>query len=520
MTVWVVLGIVAVIIGLTWIYACGESSGRKEQKRIDDLEKARQQKLLDRERENHRVELEMARCRRDTELIQKRNALKSWSDSLAFRERQLNAEKIQYLAQKVNTTKEKPDEEKRGCDYNPNIHSKTRDDEIAEEVKKEVEKFKREWKDSAVERLVKERTKAIEHEAKERLEREIKKNKEVRKNDIIKRAQTMMDSARELTVLWQEKEKSAWNKLKALEAFELKLREDESAKNRAGYIADYIEAVINDEYHRSASSTVKKYTDGIRGKIRDLKFDAAYYKYLVEEYQGLFPELRDYADTDAEQEREAAKKSEVSDWLSDDEYGRLSDEQRNQLALDRYVGSHGKSKWQVGRDYEMYIGHLYRNEGWDVEQKGIKDGLEDLGRDLICRKDGRVLVVQCKYWSQEKEIHEKHIAQLYGTSVMYALEHGFFKEMVKPVFVTSTSLSEQARRFAAALGVELRESVPLGDYPRIKCNIGREGRIFHLPFDQQYDSTVISIKDGECYASTVKEAMAKGYRHAMRHFGD
>ena len=83
--------------------------------------------------------------------------------------------------------------------------------------------------------------------------------------------------------------------------------------------------------------------------------------------------------------------------------------ERNQLALDRYKASHKKSKWQIGRDYELYIGYRYSQSGYSVDYFGSYMGLEDLGRDLICKKGNKVLIVQCKYWSSKKEIHEKHI---------------------------------------------------------------------------------------------------------------
>ena len=41
--------------------------------------------------------------------------------------------------------------------------------------------------------------------------------------------------------------------------------------------------------------------------------------------------------------------------------------------------------------------------------------------------------------------------------------------------------------------------------------------IYHLPFDQQLDTTRIDISKGECYAYTVKEAVEKGFRRAYKH---
>ena len=67
------------------------------------------------------------------------------------------------------------------------------------------------------------------------------------------------------------------------------------------------------------------------------------------------------------------------------------------------------------------------------------------------------------------------------------------------------------------LGVKLIDDCPLRRYPIIKCNVSlRDGeKIYHLPFDQQYDRTLIEYKD-ECYVETVAEAEALGFRRAFR----
>jgi hypothetical protein len=37
--------------------------------------------------------------------------------------------------------------------------------------------------------------------------------------------------------------------------------------------------------------------------------------------------------------------------------------------------------WQIGRDFERYVGYRYESLGYDVEYMGIVKGLEDLGRE-------------------------------------------------------------------------------------------------------------------------------------------
>jgi hypothetical protein len=204
-------------------------------------------------------------------------------------------------------------------------------------------------------------------------------------------------------------------------------------------------------------------------------------------------------------------------YLSRDEYLKLSENERNKLALDRYINSQ-KSKWQIGRDYELFTGYQYYKDGFDVEYFGIEKQLSDLGRDLVVRKNGETQIVQCKFWSQQKTIHEKHVAQLYGTTIQYILAHG--NSNVKPVFVTNISLSPMAIEFAKYLNVTVFQNMPMGEFPRIKCNInqgenGEETRIYHLPMDQQYDTAKIN-KDGEFFAFTVEEAVQAGFRRAWK----
>ena len=60
----------------------------------------------------------------------------------------------------------------------------------------------------------------------------------------------------------------------------------------------------------------------------------------------------------------------------------------------------------------------------------------------------------------------------------------------------------------------------MNEFPRIKCNINNDGeKIYHLPFDQQYDRVQI-INDGEMYATTVTEAEEAGFRRAYRWHGN
>jgi hypothetical protein len=302
------------------------------------------------------------------------------------------------------------------------------------------------------------------------------------------------------------------------------------------YISSHIADHLTLQYELSAQFLQRKKHPALKEaqRIRELRQTTReivqrhnMLKYNYELLFQLFPDLELYVD---DVESISALSSldnldslqEVTDrtrnYLSPEEYENLSEVERDQLALDRYVASQ-KSKWQIGRDYELFIGHEYATDGWDVEYFGMEKTLEDLGRDLVVRKDNEIHIVQCKYWSQEKTIREKHVSQLYGTTAQFVCTTCPTQRVV-PVLVTNTILSPTAKLFAHHLGVRFHENRPMADFPRIKCNInqdeaGRMTRIYHLPMDQQYDRTKI-CKRGEFFAFTVQEANTAGFRRAWR----
>lgn len=158
-----------------------------------------------------------------------------------------------------------------------------------------------------------------------------------------------------------------------------------------------------------------------------------------------------------------------------------------------------------------------------------------MGRDLICKKDNTAEIVQCKYWAREKIIHEKHIYYLFGTTVEYYLENfgdredlqlALFpsliqKRNVTPKLVTTIEVSTKAEQVAKVLGVAV-EKILFEYYPSVKCNVARRTgeKIFHLPFDQQYDTVLVEEERLECYVETIAEAEALGFRHAYRWIGE
>lgn len=65
-------------------------------------------------------------------------------------------------------------------------------------------------------------------------------------------------------------------------------------------------------------------------------------------------------------------------------------------------------KW---REFEEFIGEAYRRQGYQVEQRGGNE--PDGGIDLILRKKGEMVLVQCKHWEAE-QVGVKIVRELYG----------------------------------------------------------------------------------------------------------
>lgn len=285
--------------------------------------------------------------------------------------------------------------------------------------------------------------------------------------------------------------------------------------------------------HYASAPTAKERVQQATARARGAERERDALQNRLELYEAQAPWLAEYADCTVEEilaglrlEEELAATGERDEdpatiFLSAGEWSSLAPSERSQLALDRFLDrTRARSAWAAGVEYERYIGYGYEKDGWTVDYHGATRGKADLGIDLVCTKGNAVHAVQCKRLSPQKglPVRENTIGQIYGSAKFLAFERKPTLADVTPVVVTTFQLSREARRFATALSVRVRENEPFMPYPRIKCNISRKDglRIYHLPFDQQYDHTIISPEAGECYVSTVADAEAAGFRRAFR----
>ena len=282
-------------------------------------------------------------------------------------------------------------------------------------------------------------------------------------------------------------------------------------------------------YLENKKHPAKKSADIVKEETRLRRIaekDSRKTKLQIEYYESIAPFIIDFKDDLEEDESyleeytDEEKKDPAVKYLTKKQYRKLSSVKRNQLALDNYWKKK-HSKVEIGKMYERYIGFLYETKGYDVFYHGITLGKGDLGRDLICKTPTETLIIQCKYWSQFKTIHEKHIFYFFGTIFEYKINNP--NENIKGIFYCTTNLSALARKFCSSLDICLEEKYSMDrEYPCVKCNISKSTneKIYHLPFDQQYDKIKIEPEIGEFYCKTLKEAESSGFRRAYRWQGN
>lgn len=79
-----------------------------------------------------------------------------------------------------------------------------------------------------------------------------------------------------------------------------------------------------------------------------------------------------------------------------------------------------EEKKRIGSQYVSFISDKCRAAGYLVKEYGKEHGLRDNGIDIIAKKDGNILIIQCIYW-MKKTMYSDVILKLLGSTIWYCI---------------------------------------------------------------------------------------------------
>ncbi|MGE0598235.1 MAG: restriction endonuclease [Dehalococcoidia bacterium] len=95
-------------------------------------------------------------------------------------------------------------------------------------------------------------------------------------------------------------------------------------------------------------------------------------------------------------------------------------------------------------EFEQEVGRWLRRDGWRVEHRG---GTGDAGIDLVARRQGESVAVQCKRYAETAAVSAAQVRELYGSAMAISATGA--------VLVTTGRISAPAVAWAEALPPEL-----------------------------------------------------------------
>jgi restriction system protein len=120
---------------------------------------------------------------------------------------------------------------------------------------------------------------------------------------------------------------------------------------------------------------------------------------------------------------------------------------RRRLDSQKGIGSIRALGW---REFEELVGEAYRRQGYTVIENTTPG--PDEGIDLVLKKDGSLVLVQCKQWKSAK-VGVNIIRELFG--VMTA------KHATSGILITSGIFTQEAKNFAADKPIDLVDGTQL-----------------------------------------------------------
>lgn len=156
--------------------------------------------------------------------------------------------------------------------------------------------------------------------------------------------------------------------------------------------------------------------------------------------------------------------------------------------------------------FEQFVGEAFRREGYHVEHTGTASG--DGGIDLVLRKNGETVLVQCKQWKAWK-VGVKPVRELLGVITSHSASAG--------ILATSGRFTAEAVRFAQDNRIRLIDGPALERLvASVRSATVSSPRPVPVPSSSAEQPARVPVC-GKCGASLVVRTAKKG-QHAGQQF--
>lgn len=72
-----------------------------------------------------------------------------------------------------------------------------------------------------------------------------------------------------------------------------------------------------------------------------------------------------------------------------------------------------------GKEFEQLTGKKFEDLGYKVIYHGLAKGKFDQGIDLICNKDEKIVLIQCKNYTNSNSITHEDIKIFHSNAIIY-----------------------------------------------------------------------------------------------------
>jgi len=121
----------------------------------------------------------------------------------------------------------------------------------------------------------------------------------------------------------------------------------------------------------------------------------------------------------------------------------------NLLEKQKDINSIRLISWQ---EFEELVGEVYRRKGYHVTEFG--GGGADGGVDLILKRNGEVIFIQCKHWRMDK-VGVSIVRELYGVMTAEGATGG--------IVISSGTFTQESKDFAKGKPIEMIEGQELAN---------------------------------------------------------